>query len=51
MRVSGKGCCPIREVVARFTEIEGLFEDAESDQSNTDEEAFGTSVSRKGARL
>jgi AAA15 family ATPase/GTPase len=50
-RVSGKGCCPIREVVARFTEIEGLFEDAESDQSNTDEEAFGTSVSRKGARL
>lgn len=50
-RVSGKGCCPIREVVARFTEIEGLFEDVESDQPNTDEEAFGTSVSRKGARL
>ena len=50
-RVSGQGSCPIREVVARFTEIEGLFEDVEPDKLNTDEEAFTTSVLRKGARL
>jgi hypothetical protein len=50
-RVSGKGTCPIREVVARLTEIEGLFEDVEPNQPNTDDEVFSTSVLRKGARL
>jgi ABC-type Na+ transport system ATPase subunit NatA len=50
-RVTGKGSSPIREVVGSFTEIEGIFEDVESNQVNTDEEAFSTTVARKGARL
>lgn len=50
-KVSGAGSFPVRESLARFTEIEGFFDEAEEGQAGSLEFRHEDSGTRRGARL
>jgi hypothetical protein len=50
-KISGNGSIPIREVVAQFIELEGIFDDNEGDQCRSEDGILDIGGVRRGARL